>query len=82
MLINIQPEAIVCRYLFTAKSLYGLYPLYRSLRQKHGPRLRDVGRTSIYCRRTCNPLTPNDPHRGRTAPLTSKRSFYIFIQQI
>jgi len=29
-----------------------------------------------------NPLTPNDPYRGRTAPLTSKVSFYIFIQQI
>jgi len=29
-----------------------------------------------------NPLKPNDPYRGRTAPLTSKVSFYIFIQQI
>jgi len=29
-----------------------------------------------------NPLTPNDPYRGRTAPLTSKVVFYIFIQQI
>jgi hypothetical protein len=29
-----------------------------------------------------NPLTPNDPYRGRTAPLTSKFAFYIFIQQI
>jgi len=28
-----------------------------------------------------NPLTPNDPYRGRTAPLTSKVAFYIFIQQ-
>jgi len=27
-------------------------------------------------------LTPNDPFRGRTAPLTSKVSFYVFIQQI
>jgi len=32
--------------------------------------------------RNINPLTPNDPYRGRTAPLTSKISFYIFIQQI
>jgi len=31
---------------------------------------------------TINPLTPNDPYRGRTAPLTSKVAFYIFIQQI
>ena len=29
-----------------------------------------------------NPLTPKDPYSGRTAPLTSKLSFYIFIQQI
>ena len=26
--------------------------------------------------------TPNEPYRGRTAPLTSKVAFYIFIQQI
>ena len=29
-----------------------------------------------------NPLTPNDNYSGRTAPLTSKVAFYIFIQQI
>ena len=29
-----------------------------------------------------NPLMPNDSYRGRTAPLTSKVAFYIFIQQI
>ena len=29
-----------------------------------------------------NPLTPNDPYRGRTTPLTSKVAFHIFIQQI
>jgi len=29
-----------------------------------------------------NPLTPNDPYTGRTAPLTSKVAFCIFIQQI
>ena len=28
------------------------------------------------------PLTPNDHYSGRTAPLTSKVTFYIFIQQI
>ena len=31
---------------------------------------------------TFNHLTPNEPRRGRTAPLTSKVAFYIFIQQI
>jgi len=29
-----------------------------------------------------NPLTPTEPYWGRTAPLTSKVAFYIFIQQI
>jgi len=29
-----------------------------------------------------NLLTPNDNYSGRTAPLTSKVAFYIFIQQI
>ena len=29
-----------------------------------------------------NPSTPNDHYSGRTTPLTSKVSFYIFIQQI
>jgi len=28
-----------------------------------------------------NLLTPNDPYRGRTAPLTSEVPFYTFIQQ-
>jgi hypothetical protein len=34
----------------------------------------------FWCR--INPLKPNDPFSGRTAPLTSKDAFYIFIQQI
>ena len=34
------------------------------------------------CSPVFNPLTPNDPYKGRTAPLTSKVAFYIFIQQI
>jgi len=30
-----------------------------------------------------NPLTPNDPYRGRTAPLTSKRyNLYIYSTDI
>ena len=29
-----------------------------------------------------NPLTPNDPYRDRPATLTSKVTFYIFIEQI
>ena len=37
---------------------------------------------NIFKYRSINPLTPNDPYRGRTAPLTSKVALYIFIQQI
>ena len=29
-----------------------------------------------------NPMKPNDYYSGRTAPLTSKVLFYIFIKQI
>jgi len=32
--------------------------------------------------RWINPLTPNYTYSGRTAPITSKVVFYIFIQQI
>jgi len=32
--------------------------------------------------RDLNPLTPKDYYSGRTAPLTSKVAFYIFIQRI
>ena len=39
-----------------------------------------LANTSIH--RRINPLTPNDHYSGRTAPLTSKFAFYIFIQQI
>ena len=35
----------------------------------------------IYVMLLLNPLTPNDPYRGRAAPLTSKVAFYLFIQK-
>ena len=41
-----------------------------------------LGRPSRRLEDSINPLTPNGPNRGRTAPLTSKVAFYIFIQQI
>ena len=34
------------------------------------------------CDQQINPSTPNDHYSDRTAPLTSKFAFYIFIQQI
>jgi len=36
----------------------------------------------INTRKLINHLTPNDHYSDRTAPLTSKVAFYIFIQQI
>jgi len=36
----------------------------------------------IRCDQKINLLTPNVNYSGRTAPLTSKVVFYIFIQQI
>jgi len=46
--------------------------------------LRDLVAVRKTSKNVCflNPLTPNDPYRGRTAPLTSKVAFYIFIQLI
>jgi len=38
--------------------------------------------TSVVIFTALNRLTPNDPYMGRTAPLTPKFAFYIFIQQI
>jgi len=38
----------------------------------------------VWCKASIdiNRLAPNGSYRGRTAPLTSKVAFYIFIQQI
>ena len=44
---------------------------------QHSTKEESSQRTIVF-----NPLTPNDPYRGRTAPLASKVEFYIFIQQI
>ena len=50
----------------------------------HGLRYEDFRfrKADIDNRILINPLTPNDPYRGRTAPLTCKVTFYIFIQEI
>ena len=41
------------------------------------------GRTRKQLLEDLNPLTPNDPYRGRTAPLTSKRrTLYIYSTNI
>jgi len=54
-----------------------------------GSRSISVSGTTIMCKITCyeahyvcNIMTPNVKYSGRTAPLTSKVVFYIFIQQI
>jgi hypothetical protein len=52
-------------------------PLHYSLyRTRH---VVIIGKTNVL---GVNPLTPNGPYSGHTAPLTSKVAFYIFIQQI
>ena len=54
-------------------------PYYATLSHK----LHDLWEGGIIEHKMCfNPLTPNEPYRGRTALLTSKVAFYIFIQQI
>jgi len=60
---------------------------------KHRNRFSHSYRTFRYCQNLMyspseapaiclNLLTPNVNYSGRTAPLTSKVAFYIFIQQI
>jgi len=34
------------------------------------------------CDKIKKKIRPNDPYRDRTAPLTSKVPFYVFVQQI
>ena len=42
-----------------------------------------MGMEILTTQATINPLTPNDPYRGRTAPLTSKRCIlYIYSTNI
>ena len=48
----------------------------------HPVRKTPLGKSKRTREDTIYPLTPNDPQRGRTAPLTSKVAFYILIQQI
>jgi len=43
---------------------------------------RRLGRPKCRWKYNINLLTPNVNYSDRTAPLTSKVSFYIFIQQI
>jgi len=55
----------------------------RVLRRMFGPKRYEV---IVECRKLhyeeLNPLMPNEYYSGRTAPLTSKVSFYTYIQQI
>ena len=38
-----------------------------------------LGQMNVTSNSSFNPLKPNDPYRGRTAPLTSKVAFYIHL---
>ena len=49
-----------------------------------GPRICTITtvtkiRETLFAHIMLKPLTPNDPYSGRTAPLTSKVTFYVFI---
>jgi len=59
------------QYLTTTHNMYNVFffvPAQSAVLPKCGP--------------VFNPLKPNDAYRGRTAPLTSKIAFYVFIQPI
>jgi len=68
-------------WYFGQASIIGL--LYWQLQWeegRNGNKLRCISEQR--CASCCiNPLTPNDPYRGRTAPLTSKR-FILYIYSI
>ena len=46
--------------------------------EKYNERLLSLLRKLLLIPNRINPLTPNDPYKGRTAPLTSKR-FILYI---
>ena len=60
----------------------GNYPKESIQLSKNGESLKSRPKHVGDYQYAVNPLTPNDPYRGRTAPLTSNIAFYIFIQQI
>ena len=59
-------------------------PPFRKVKNAETPAIPDHWKVNMCCYMavSLNPLTPNDPYRVRTASLTSKFAFYIFIQQI
>ena len=63
---HVTSRHVTSRHVLSCRTLYALSP--------HATQQACVG--------FINPLTPNDTYSGRTAPLTSKVAFYIFIQQI
>jgi hypothetical protein len=69
--VEVQIKYVACR---NSSNAY-LNPICHLLTLLGAHHILHVNRIKV------NPLTPNDPYRGRTAPLTSKVAFYIFIQQ-
>ena len=59
----------------------GRVTLQSTHRQSQSALMHMCGASSVITA-SFNPLTPNVNYSGRTAPLTSKAAFYIFIQQI
>ena len=68
----------LCDIELTLISRWNLLNLHMLNKQQGAYFSTDIIKT----REAFNPLTPDDDYNGRTAPLTSKVAFYIFIQQI
>ena len=59
-----------------------VYFIHNILTNMFQPESRPSSRRFSYYQNKINLWTPNVNYSGRTAPLTSKVAFYIFIQQI
>ena len=70
--------SLKCKQILVTDVTKGSYRWYYVLRQDKTERID----SEVSDPRCINPLTPNDPYRYRTAPLTSKVAYYIFILQI
>ena len=71
-------QALYAEKLLFLSKLHKKCPLYCSFRS-YNLHIYDLFERYSHL---LNHLTPNDRYSGRTAPLNSKVTFYIFIQQI
>ena len=86
LVLNLQKESVLFSELLAVEICFCVFEIsakiYKTnLSQDINKRLIFTHVTTLHLR-VINPLTPNDPYNARTASLTSKVAFYIFIQQI